>query len=83
MGKTLIEYLFKEGELVTEMEWEINICTIPVFSNFESFSVITSSCLINRWKVDVMSSTVILKVGVPSIPAVWANITKDWKSGEE
>ena len=83
MGKTLIEYLFKEGELVTEMEWEINICTIPVFSNFESFSVITSSCLINRWKVDVMGSTVILKVGVPSIPAVWANITKDWKSGEE
>ena len=83
MCKSLIKYLFIEGEFVTEVEWEINICTIAVFSNLEPFSIIASPSLINGREIDVMCSTVVLKVRVPSIPAVWTNITEDRKGGEE
>ena len=65
------------------MESEVNICTILVFSNFKPFCIITSPGLVYRWKIDVMGSTVILKVGVPSVPAVRANIAKNWKAGEK
>jgi len=81
LGKSLIEDLFIQSEFLTEVKGEVNIRTIAIFSNLKSFCIIASPGLVNRREVDMMCSTVVLKIRVPSVPAVRADISEDWKSG--
>ena len=47
------------------VEWEVNVLTIPVIPSDKSARVVAHSDFINGLKIDMMSMAVFLQLGIP------------------